>query len=63
MKRGRIYIYPKDVMFITGKSLRTCQDIIIRIKRLNGKRSHQLVTFQEFADYMHIRLEDLPQLE
>lgn len=63
MKRGRIYIYPKDVMQITGKSLRTCQDIITRIKRVFGKLPHQHVTFREFADYMNIRLEDIEQLE
>jgi hypothetical protein len=63
MKSARLYIYPKDVMHITGKSLRTAQAILRRVKRAIGKLPHQPITFREFADYMNIRLEDVGPLE
>ncbi len=52
----RIVIYPQDVALITGRSDRYGRMIIKRIKQELGKADHQLVTIQEFANYMGIDL-------
>lgn len=58
MKRmNRIVIYPQDVALITGRSDRYGRMIIKRIKKQLGKESHQLITIQEFANYMAIEIE------
>ena len=54
MRQKRIIIYPKDVQRITGKSERHGRVLIDRIKQQLRKEEHQVVTVQEFADYMGI---------
>ena len=54
MFQERIFIYPKDVMIITGKSLRTAKEIIKRIKARYGKARYQPVTRAEFEEFMGI---------
>lgn len=56
---NRLCIYPKDIERITGKSERHCRDIIASIKKLHGKQKHQLVTLEEFCDYMGLKLENI----
>ncbi len=56
----RIVIYPQDVALITGRSDRYGRMIIKQIKEQLGKDQYQLVTIQEFADYMAI---DVKQVE
>lgn len=56
---NRIIIYPQDIALITGRSDRYGRMIIQRIKDQLGKNSHQLVTIQEFAEYMAIDLKDI----
>jgi len=48
----RICIYPKDVQVVTGKSERYGRTIINKIKEHHHKEKHQLVTIDEFCDYM-----------
>ncbi len=58
MKRlKRIVIYPQDVALLTGRSDRYGRMIIKKIKEELGKASHQLITIQEFSDYMAINIE------
>lgn len=54
---NRIYIYPKEVQQLTGKSERYSRDLISKIKKLHQKDKHQLVTIEEFCQYMGLRLE------
>ena len=44
-------IYPKDVVTITGRSLRTAQRILQQIRQKIGKAKHDFVTLQEFAQH------------
>jgi hypothetical protein len=53
----RIYIYPKEVQQLTGKSERYSRDLISKIKKLNQKDKHQLVTIEEFCHYMGLKQE------
>ncbi|MFZ9029291.1 MAG: hypothetical protein ACO2Z9_09775 [Crocinitomicaceae bacterium] len=48
----RVVIYPKDIMIITGKSERYSRYLIQRIKKHLGKQDHQLVSIQEFSNYL-----------
>jgi hypothetical protein len=50
----RICIYPKDVQIVTGKSERWGRDVIKRIKKQFSKEEHQLVTVDEFCNYMSL---------
>ena len=49
---SRICIYPKDVQVVTGKSERYGRTIIKTIKERLYKEAHQLVTIDEFCDFM-----------
>ena len=49
---SRICIYPKDVQVVTGKSERYGRTIIKAIKERFNKEAHQLVTIDEFCDFM-----------
>jgi hypothetical protein len=48
----RICIYPKDVQIVTGKSERWGRDVLRKIKKQFSKEEHQLVTVDEFCNYM-----------
>ena len=50
----RIIIYPKDVAIVTGKSDRYGRMLIANIKQHLGKEDHQLVTIEEFANYIGV---------
>ena len=49
---SRICIYPKEVQVVTGKSERYGRTIIKKIKERLNKEAHQLVTIDEFCDFM-----------
>ena len=51
----RIAIYPKDIMIITGKSERSAREILKKIKTHYGKDKHQIVTVDEFCNFMGIK--------
>ncbi len=48
----RVVIYPKDIMIITGKSERYSRYLIQRIKQHLKKKDHQVVSINEFCEYM-----------
>jgi hypothetical protein len=50
----RICIYTPDIQLITGKSERQSRNILNDIKVFYKKEKHQLVTIQEFCNYMGI---------
>jgi hypothetical protein len=52
----RICIYPKDVQVVTGKSERYGRTIIKTIKVHLNKETHQLVTIDEFCDFMGLEI-------
>ena len=59
MRKSRICIYPKDVQVVTGKSERYGRTIIKTIKEQLNKESHQLVTIDEFCDFMGLNVEEV----
>jgi hypothetical protein len=53
-KFSRVVIYPKDVSAITGKNYRSSWLLLTKIKKHLHKDAHQVVTVQEFCEYMGI---------
>ena len=51
---SKIIIYPKDVAIITGKSYRASWQLLKKIHAYYKKEKHQVVTVQEFCEYMGI---------
>ena len=56
-KSHRIIIYPKDIALITGKSNRYARLLINKIKIHLDKQAHQMITIDEFADYIGVESE------
>ena len=53
----RLCIYPKDIQIVTGKSERYGRSVIQQIKKKYLKESHQLVTIEEFCNYIGLNEE------
>ncbi|MBK6860643.1 MAG: hypothetical protein IPK91_04420 [Saprospiraceae bacterium] len=54
----RLFVLAKDIMTITGKSLRSCQRMLSKIRKAIGKQSHQVITPDEFCEYYQLRGKD-----
>tara|TARA_R110000850_G_scaffold218852_2_gene344405 strand:- start:25014 stop:25193 length:180 start_codon:yes stop_codon:yes gene_type:complete len=50
-------MYPKDIAILTGKSVKTGNNIINKIKKIKGKKKHQAVTIDEVCEYLDIDIE------
>ncbi|SCY19469.1 hypothetical protein SAMN05192588_1607 [Nonlabens sp. Hel1_33_55] len=58
----RICVYPKDVQLVTGRSERYGRNIIADIKNKLKKQKHQLITIDEFCNYMGLETSDVEPL-
>ena len=54
---NRLCIYPKDIQIITGRSDRYGRNLIKKIKEHLKKQQHQVVTVEEFCQYMGLQFE------
>ncbi len=54
---NRLCIYPKDIMIITGRSDKYGRNLIKKIKAHFNKQQHQVVSIEEFCQYMGLQLE------
>jgi len=54
---NRLCIYPKDIQIITGRSDRYCRNLIKKINEHLKKQQHQIITVEEFCQYMGLQLE------
>ncbi|MBB3123797.1 hypothetical protein FHS04_001300 [Mesoflavibacter sabulilitoris] len=61
MRIVRACIYPKDIQRITGRSERYGRKLLNDIKTHFGKKSHQFITAEEFAEYSGIKEEIINQ--
>ena len=59
---NRICVYPKDVQIVTGKSERYGRSLIKAIKERLDKEKHQLVTIDEFCDFMGLEVSRIEHL-
>ena len=56
---NRLCIYPKDIQIITGRSDRYGRNLIKKIKEHLKKQQHQVVTVEEFSQYMGLQQESV----
>lgn len=59
MERARLIIYPQDIQRITGRSERYARKILTKVKKRLGKEKHQLVTCDEFCNFLGLPAEDV----
>lgn len=55
----RRIIYAQDIMILTGRSRSYAYYCMKRVREHYGKSKHQLITFQEFAGFHGIPVDDL----
>ncbi|SDD44798.1 hypothetical protein SAMN04488104_103036 [Algoriphagus faecimaris] len=58
----RIIIYAQDIMKFTGRSRSYAYKSLNQVKTYFGKSKGSLVTFQEFADFHGIRVEEIENI-
>jgi hypothetical protein len=52
---NRLVIFPKDIQIITGRSDRYGRKLIKKIKEHFKKEQYQVVSIQEFCQYMGLQ--------
>ena len=57
-----IFIYAKDVQRITGKSDKTSRNILTKARSHYKKQNHQLLTLNEFCEFMGIKVIEVSHL-
>ncbi|PZV77568.1 hypothetical protein CLV31_12036 [Algoriphagus aquaeductus] len=57
--KGRMVIYAQDIMIFTGRSRSFAYNALNEVRRQIGKSKSKLLTFQEFADYHGIPVDEL----
>ncbi|MBK9961563.1 MAG: hypothetical protein IPP06_09635 [Saprospiraceae bacterium] len=60
-KNDRFIVYPKDLISLTGKSLRYCQNLLAKIRLTLGKDRSLPVTKNELGKYLKLSKEDLEE--
>lgn len=56
---NRICIYTKDIQQITGKSDKTCRNILNQIRKQLNKEKHHQVTISELCNYLNLDVEEV----
>ena len=54
---NRLCIYPKDIQVITGRSNKYGKNLIKKINDQFKKQQHQVITVDEFCQYMGLQPE------
>ncbi len=57
----RICIYTSDVMALTGRGEDYARRLLREIRQHYGKPPRSVVTVQEFAEYMSVRVEEVQE--
>lgn len=59
MTDDRIVIFAKDIQSITGRSERSAERMLARVKEKLGKQKHQFVTCREFCEFAGLSVEQV----
>jgi hypothetical protein len=60
MKRKKLLcIYPKDVSKITGRTVRSSRDLLYRLRKRLHKKRHQVISIDEFCEYIGLKPEEV----
>jgi hypothetical protein len=55
----RLVIHTDDITVILGINIRTAQRLLQTIRESLGRRKNDYVSIKEFADYVHLKEEDV----
>ena len=56
---SRIFLYPKDLSILTGRTEKQARKTYETIKQSLGKQEHQKITIEEYATYEGIAVEEI----
>lgn len=56
---SRLFMYPKDIMVLTGKSERQARRIHKQVREVYGKGPHTQLTFEEFCAHYEISVDSV----
>jgi RecJ-like exonuclease len=55
----RLVIHTDDISIVLGINIRTAQRLLQTIRETLGRRKNEYVSIKEFADYVHLKEEDV----
>ena len=55
-------IYPKDIQILTGKAYNTSYKLMRRIKKELRKSDHQVITIEEFCEFMGLKRSEVDRV-
>jgi len=59
IKFSRFIVYPKDLIFLTGKSVRFSQRLMVRVRKKFNKSKDEPITKSEIGRFLKLSSEDL----
>ena len=59
IKFSRFIVYPKDLIYLTGKSVRFSQRLLVRVRKKNNKSKNDPVTKSEIGQFLKLSSEDM----
>jgi hypothetical protein len=55
----RLVIHTDDITVVLGINIRTAQRLLQTIRETLGRRKNEYVSIKEFAEYVHLKEEDV----
>ena len=59
---GRLFLYPKDLAILTGKSIDTCREMYNHLLAVLNKTRLQGLTISEYSEYTRIPIEEIKKV-
>lgn len=59
IKFSRFIVYPKDLIFLTGKSVRFSQRLMVRVRKKLNKSKDEPITKSEIGRFLKLSSEDM----
>ena len=59
IKFSRFIVYPKDLIFLTGKSVRFSQRLMVRVRKKFNKSKDEPITKSEIGQFLKLSSEDM----
>lgn len=59
IKFSRFIVYPKDLIYLTGKSVRFSQRLMVRVRKKFNKSKDEPITKSEIGRFLKLSSEDL----
>jgi hypothetical protein len=59
---GRLFLYPKDLVILTGKSIDTCREMYNLLLTTLGKTKLQGLSIIDYSKYTEIPIEEIKKV-